>query len=75
MERSIIALLYGPDRQELWQRLPAGFTDGGNVLHADQHLDRQENIFSNELNGVQSNPVIFALSQTPSPPLRLRNLE
>ena len=47
MERSIIALLYGPDQPGIVAKV-AGWIheNGGNVLHADQHLDRQENIFS-----------------------------
>ena len=46
MERSIIALLYGPDQPGIVAKV-AGWIheNGGNVLHADQHLDRQENIF------------------------------
>jgi formyltetrahydrofolate deformylase len=46
MNRSIIALLYGPDQPGLVAKV-AGWIHqrGGNVLHADQHLDRQENVF------------------------------
>ena len=46
MERSIIALLHGPDQPGIVAKV-AGWIheNGGNVLHADQHLDRQENIF------------------------------
>ena len=46
MESSIIALLYGPDQPGIVAKV-AGWIheNGGNVLHADQHLDRQENIF------------------------------
>ena len=46
MDRSVIALLYGPDQPGIVAKV-AGWIHqhGGNVLHADQHLDRQENIF------------------------------
>ena len=46
MNRSVIALLYGPDQPGLVAKV-AGWIHhrGGNVLHADQHLDRQENVF------------------------------
>lgn len=46
MDRSIITLLHGPDQPGIVARV-AGWIHqhGGNVLHADQHLDRQENIF------------------------------
>ena len=46
MERSVIALLHGPDQPGIVAKV-AGWIHqhGGNVLHADQHLDRQENIF------------------------------
>ena len=46
MERSIIALLHGPDQPGIVAKVAGWIHDhGGNVLHADQHLDRQENIF------------------------------
>ena len=46
MDRSIITLLHGPDQPGIVARV-AGWIHQheGNVLHADQHLDRQENIF------------------------------
>lgn len=46
MDRSVIALLHGPDQPGIVAKV-AGWIHqhGGNVLHADQHLDRQENIF------------------------------
>jgi formyltetrahydrofolate deformylase len=46
MNRSITALLYGPDKPGIVAKV-AGWIHarGGNVLHADQHLDRQENVF------------------------------
>lgn len=46
MNHSIIALLHGPDQPGIVAKV-AGWIHqkGGNVLHADQHLDRQENIF------------------------------
>jgi formyltetrahydrofolate deformylase len=46
MELSIIALLYGPDQPGIVARVSGWiYQRGGNVLHADQHLDRQENVF------------------------------
>ena len=46
MSDSVIALLHGPDQPGLVAKT-AGWIHqrGGNVLHADQHLDRDENIF------------------------------
>ena len=46
MNTSVIALLHGPDQPGLVAKT-AGWIHqrGGNVLHADQHLDREENIF------------------------------
>jgi formyltetrahydrofolate deformylase len=43
---SIVALLHGPDRPGLVAR-GAGwvFEHGGNILHADQHRDEEENVF------------------------------
>ena len=46
MGLSIIALLYGPDQPGIVARVSGWiYQRGGNVLHADQHLDRQENVF------------------------------
>ena len=46
MERSVIALLHGPDQPGIVAKVAGWIHEhGGNVLHADQHLDRQENIF------------------------------
>ncbi len=46
MNPSVIALLHGPDKPGLVAKT-AGWIHqrGGNVLHADQHLDRDENVF------------------------------
>ncbi len=46
MSTSVIALLHGPDKPGLVAKT-AGWIHqrGGNVLHADQHLDLDENIF------------------------------
>ncbi len=46
MSASVIALLHGPDQPGLVAKI-AGWIHqhGGNVLHADQHLDREENVF------------------------------
>jgi formyltetrahydrofolate deformylase len=46
MNRSITALLYGPDQPGIVAKVAGWIHErGGNVLHADQHLDRQENVF------------------------------
>lgn len=46
MNRSITALLYGPDKPGIVAKVAGWIHErGGNVLHADQHLDRQENVF------------------------------
>lgn len=43
---SITALLYGSDRPGIVARVAGWIHErGSNVLHADQHLDRQENVF------------------------------
>jgi formyltetrahydrofolate deformylase len=60
MNRSVIALLYGPDQPGLVAKVAGWIHErGGNVLHADQHLDRQENVFFQR---VEWEP---ALSRTP----------
>jgi formyltetrahydrofolate deformylase len=43
---SIVALLYGPDQPGLVARVAGWiFDNGGNILHADQHRDGEQNIF------------------------------
>jgi formyltetrahydrofolate deformylase len=43
---SIVALLHGPDRPGLVARVAGWiFEHGGNILHADQHRDAEENVF------------------------------
>jgi len=43
---SIISLLHGPDQPGIVAKVSGWIHErGGNVLHADQHLDRQENVF------------------------------
>ncbi|MBT5716397.1 MAG: formyltetrahydrofolate deformylase [Opitutae bacterium] len=43
---SITALLYGADRPGIVAKVAGWIHErGSNVLHADQHLDRQENVF------------------------------
>jgi len=43
---SIVALLYGPDQPGLVARVSGWiFENGGNILHADQHQDGEQNIF------------------------------
>lgn len=46
MNPSVIALLHGPDQPGIVAKVATWIHQrGGNVLHADQHLDRQENVF------------------------------
>lgn len=43
---SIVALLHGPDRPGIVAKIAGWIHErGGNVLHADQHLDREEDVF------------------------------
>ena len=64
MERSVIALLYGPDQPGIVAKVAGWIHEhGGNVLHADQHLDRQENIFFNGSSGARLNLAIFDRSR------------
>ncbi len=43
---SLVALLHGPDKRGLVARVSGWIHDnGGNVLHADQHLDQEANVF------------------------------
>ena len=43
---SLVALLHGPDQRGIVARVSGWIHDnGGNVLHADQHLDREANVF------------------------------
>ncbi len=45
-DERIIALLHGPDRAGIVARVSGWiYARGGNILHADQHRDRQEHIF------------------------------
>ncbi|MBT7651252.1 MAG: formyltetrahydrofolate deformylase [Opitutae bacterium] len=46
MNPSVIALLHGPDQPGIVAKVATWIHQcGGNVLHADQHLDRQGNVF------------------------------
>ncbi|MFP6855051.1 MAG: formyltetrahydrofolate deformylase [Opitutales bacterium] len=43
---SLVALLHGPDKRGIVARVSGWIHEnGGNVLHADQHLDRAANVF------------------------------
>jgi formyltetrahydrofolate deformylase len=43
---SIVAMLFGPDQRGLVARVAGWIYDrGGNILHADQHRDAEENVF------------------------------
>jgi formyltetrahydrofolate deformylase len=54
---SIVALLHGPDRPGLVARVAGWiFEQGGNILHADQHRDAEENVFFQRVEWSQSGP-------------------
>ena len=43
---TLIALLHGPDQRGLVARVAGWiFERGGNILHADQHRDMENNVF------------------------------
>jgi len=43
---SIVALIHGPDRPGLVAQVAGWiYKAGGNILHADQHRDAEENVF------------------------------
>jgi formyltetrahydrofolate deformylase len=58
---SITALLYGSDRPGIVAKVAGWIHErGSNVLHADQHLDRQENVFFQRVEwecSLESDPV------------------
>ena len=57
MDSSVIALLYGPDQPGIVAKVATWIHQrGGNVLHADQHLDRQENVFFQRVEWEASDP-------------------
>lgn len=52
---SIVALLHGSDRPGLVARVAGWiFDQGGNILHADQHRDAEENVFFQRVEWVHS---------------------
>ena len=52
---SLVAMLFGPDRRGLVARVAGWIYDrGGNVLHADQHRDAEENVFFQRIEWTQS---------------------
>jgi len=51
---SVVAMLFGPDRRGLVARVAGWIYDhGGNVLHADQHRDAEENVFFQRIEWTQ----------------------
>jgi formyltetrahydrofolate deformylase len=51
---SLIAMLFGPDRRGLVARVAGWIYDhGGNILHADQHRDAEENVFFQRIEWTQ----------------------
>jgi formyltetrahydrofolate deformylase len=51
---SIVALIHGPDRPGLVAEVASWiFKAGGNILHADQHRDAEENIFFQRIEWTQ----------------------
>lgn len=59
-EERIIALLHGPDRAGIVARVSGWiYARGGNILHADQHRDRQEGIFFQRVEWIPVGDKIF----------------
>ena len=55
---TLIALLYGPDQPGLVARVSGWiFARGGNILHADQHRDREAGIFFQRIEWVPTGAV------------------
>ncbi len=51
---SVVAMLFGPDRRGLVARVAGWiYEHGGNVLHADQHRDAEENVFFRRIEWTQ----------------------
>ncbi|MEM9026295.1 MAG: formyltetrahydrofolate deformylase [Verrucomicrobiota bacterium] len=51
---SLVALIHGPDRPGIAAKLTTWiFENGGNIRHADQHHDREENVFFQRLEWTQ----------------------
>ena len=51
---SLVAMLFGPDRRGLVARVAGWIYDcGGNILHADQHRDAEENVFFQRIEWTQ----------------------
>jgi len=51
---SLVAMLFGPDRRGLVARVAGWIYDrAGNVLHADQHRDAEENVFFQRIEWTQ----------------------
>jgi formyltetrahydrofolate hydrolase len=64
---SIVALLHGPDRPGLVARVAGWiFEQGGNILHADQHRDAEENVFFQRVEWAQPAEGISLRSRHPS---------
>lgn len=55
---TLIALLHGPDQPGLVARVSGWiFARGGNILHADQHRDREAGIFFQRIEWVPTGAV------------------
>jgi formyltetrahydrofolate deformylase len=51
---SIVAMLFGPDQRGIVARVAGWIYDrGGNILHADQHRDAEENVFFQRIEWTQ----------------------
>lgn len=62
-EPTLVALLHGPDRPGLVARVAGWiFERGGNILHADQHRDREAGVFFQRVEWVPA--AAFAASDT-----------
>ncbi len=55
---TLVALLYGPDQPGLVARVASWiFERGGNILHADQHRDRDAGVFFQRIEWIPAAPV------------------
>src|SRR5450432_1472026 len=63
-DRPMIALLHGPDRPGLVARVAGWiFERGGNILHAEQHRDREAGVFFQRIEWIPARPDYTVESQ------------
>jgi formyltetrahydrofolate deformylase len=64
VETSLVALLHGPDQPGLVARVAGWiFARGGNILHADQHRDREAGVFFQRIEWVPAGPPADAAAE------------